>query len=76
MNQHTNELRRRVVVTGMGWVTPLGHSIEGVWKRLLAGESGIAPITGFDATTFPTTFGGEVKKYELAFDVVEPRGFR
>ena len=75
MNAQINEFRRRVVVTGMGWVTPLGHTIDGVWQRLLAGESGIARITGFDATTFPTTFGGEVKEYDLALDIAEPAAF-
>src|ERR1700689_20277 len=54
-------MTNRVVITGMGWVTPMGHSIDGVWKRLLAGESGIARTTLFDARTFPTTFSAEVK---------------
>ncbi len=57
--------RRRVVVTGMGWITPLGDTIDGVWKRLLAGDSGIAPTTIFDASTFPTTFAAEVKEFDL-----------
>ena len=51
----------RVVITGMGWVTPMGHSIDSVWKRLLEGESGIARTTLFEAGTFPTTFSAEVK---------------
>jgi len=59
-------MRHRVVITGMGWVTPLGHDIETVWRRLLAGESGIAPTTLFDARTFPTTFAAEVKEYDLS----------
>jgi 3-oxoacyl-[acyl-carrier-protein] synthase II len=58
-------MRHRVVITGMGWVTPLGHDIETVWKRLLAGESGIAPTTLFDARSFPTTFAAEVKDYDF-----------
>lgn len=58
--------RRRVVITGMGWVTPLGDDLESVWKRLLAGESGIAKTTIFDASTFPTTFSAEVKEFDLA----------
>src|ERR1051325_850924 len=58
-------MRKRVVITGIGWITPLGHDIESVWKRLLAGESGIAPTTLFDARTFPTTFGAEVKNFTI-----------
>lgn len=56
----------RIVVTGTGWITPLGHDIEGVWKRLLNAESGMAPITRFDARTFPTTFAAEVRDYDVA----------
>ena len=56
-------MKRRVVITGMGWVTPLGHDIETVWQKLLASESGIAPTTLFDARSFPTTFTAEVKNY-------------
>ena len=62
----------RVVVTGTGWITPLGHDIEGVWKRLLAAESGMAPITRFDARTFPTTFAAEVRDYDVAKYVKDP----
>ncbi|MDM8006110.1 MAG: beta-ketoacyl-[acyl-carrier-protein] synthase family protein [Phycisphaerae bacterium] len=58
--------RRRVVVTGMGWVTPLGDEIEDVWQRLLRGESGIRPTTLFDASTFPTTFSAEVRGFDLS----------
>jgi 3-oxoacyl-[acyl-carrier-protein] synthase II len=55
----------RVVVTGTGWVTPLGHDINGVWKRLLNAESGMGPITRFDARSFPTTFAAEVRDYSI-----------
>src|SRR5205085_8156295 len=55
----------RVVITGMGWVTPMGHSIQAVWKRLLNGESGIARTRLFDATTFPTGISAEVKDFSL-----------
>ncbi|HVT80110.1 MAG TPA: beta-ketoacyl-[acyl-carrier-protein] synthase family protein [Phycisphaerae bacterium] len=58
-------MRKRVVVTGIGWVTPLGHDIESVWTRLVNGDSGIAPTTLFDARTFPTTFSAEVKGYDF-----------
>lgn len=58
-------MSRRVVVTGIGWVTPLGHEIESTWKRVLDGESGVAPTTIFNAGTFPTTFSAEVKGFDL-----------
>ena len=57
---------RRVVVTGMGWVTPLGHDVDGVWQRLMKSESGMGPITRFDARTFPTTFAAQVKDYDMS----------
>jgi 3-oxoacyl-[acyl-carrier-protein] synthase II len=55
----------RVVITGMGWVTPMGHAIDDVWARLLAGDSGIARTTIFDAATFPTQISAEVKGFDL-----------
>ena len=55
---------RRVVITGIGWVTPLGHDIETAWAGLLAGESGIDRTTHFDASTFPTQFSAQVKDYD------------
>lgn len=56
--------KTRVVITGMGWITPLGHSIDAVWDRLVKGESGVDAITRFDAETFPTTFAAEVRDYD------------
>jgi 3-oxoacyl-[acyl-carrier-protein] synthase II len=58
-------MSHRVVITGMGWITPMGHSLEAVWPRLLAGESGIAKTSIFNADTFPTTISAEVKNFRL-----------
>ncbi|HRC58962.1 MAG TPA: beta-ketoacyl-ACP synthase II, partial [Kofleriaceae bacterium] len=55
---------RRVVVTGIGLVTPIGNSLESTWTNLLAGKSGAAPITLFDTSQFATKFGCEVKGFE------------
>jgi 3-oxoacyl-[acyl-carrier-protein] synthase II len=59
-------LARRVVVTGVGLVSPVGIGTEETWKNLLAGRSGAAPITHFDATRFSTTFAAEVKGFDPA----------
>jgi len=56
---------RRVVITGMGLITPLGDEVESVWRRLLNGDSGIGPTTLFDASSFPSTFSAEVKNFDL-----------
>lgn len=52
--------QRRVVITGLGWVTSLGLSVESVWNDLLHGKSGIHTVTRWDTTEFPTKFGGEI----------------
>ena len=56
--------KRRVVVTGMGLISPVGSAVETAWKAILAGESGIGPITRFDVSNFPVRFGGPVKGFE------------
>ena len=66
-------MKHRVVITGLGWITPLGHDIESVWRRLLSGQSGIDPIRHFDASTFPTTFAGQVKEYDYRPLVSNPK---
>ncbi|MGC8638598.1 MAG: beta-ketoacyl-[acyl-carrier-protein] synthase family protein [Isosphaeraceae bacterium] len=56
---------RRVVVTGMGMVTPVGRDLETTWKALIEGKSGVGPISLFDASTFPTRIAAEVKDFSL-----------
>ncbi len=56
----------------MGWVTPLGHDIDGAWSRLLRGDTGIGPVTRFDASTFATNFAAEVKGFRLEDFGVDP----
>lgn len=56
---------RRVVVTGLGAVTPLGNTVQQFWRNLIAGQSGAAPITRFDASRFKTRFACEVKGLDL-----------
>ena len=54
---------KRVVVTGLGAITPLGNTVEQFWQQILAGKSGIGPITKFDSSKFKTQFAGEVKDF-------------
>jgi len=66
-------MRRRVVVTGIGCVMPLGWDIETMWRRLLAGESGVGLITRFDASNFPTKIAAEVRGWDLSEVGEDPR---
>ena len=59
-------MRRRVVVTGIGCVTPLGTEVETIWRRLQAGDSGVGYITLFDASHFPTRIAAEVRNWDLS----------
>ncbi|MDX9741260.1 MAG: beta-ketoacyl-ACP synthase II [Gammaproteobacteria bacterium] len=58
-------MKRRVVITGLGMVSPVGLNVEESWKNILAGRSGIAPITLFDTSSFSTRFGGTVKDFDV-----------
>lgn len=58
--------RNRVVVTGMGMVSPLGHNVADSWSAILAGKSGAAPIDRFDASAFATQFSASVKNLDLS----------
>ena len=57
--------KRRVVVTGMGMLTPLGNTVADTWQNLLAGKSGMEPITHFDTSAFSTTFAAMLKGFDV-----------
>ncbi|MEO6365683.1 MAG: beta-ketoacyl synthase N-terminal-like domain-containing protein, partial [Luteimonas sp.] len=58
--------KRRIVVTGLGIVSPLGNDLASSWDGIINGRSGIGPITHFDASAFPTRIAGEVKNFDAA----------
>ena len=58
--------KRRVVVTGLGIVSPVGNTIKVAWDNILAGKSGIGPITCFDVSAFAVRFGGEVRDFDVS----------
>ncbi len=60
---------RRVVVTGLGMVTPVGLDVESTWESLCEGRGGVGPISLFDAGTFPTRIAAELKDFRLARDL-------
>ena len=57
--------KRRVVVTGMGIVSPVGNDVASAWASICEGRSGIAPVTRFDTSAFPVHFGGEIRNLDL-----------
>jgi 3-oxoacyl-[acyl-carrier-protein] synthase II len=65
-------MRKRVVITGMGAITPLGHSAQAMFNAQLEGRSGVGPTQLFNASRFPTRFAAEVKNFDLAAHVREP----
>lgn len=68
-------MRRRVVVTGMGCVTPVGRSVQSMWESLKESKSGIGRISHFDASNYPTKIAGEVKGFNLGDYIPEPERF-
>ncbi|MSU57983.1 MAG: beta-ketoacyl-[acyl-carrier-protein] synthase II [Pedosphaera sp.] len=72
----SNWTERRVVVTGLGVVTPLGHDLDSFWKNLLAGQSGIDQITAFDATAFDTQIAGQVRNFNPVPAFPSPKDVR
>lgn len=57
--------KRRVVVTGLGIVSPVGNTVAAAWENICAGNSGIGPINSFDVSDFPVRFGGEVRDFDV-----------
>ena len=67
--------KKRVVITGLGMLTPVGNDVETTWRNILAGHSGIGPIEAFDVSAYSTRFGGAIKDFDGAhyFDMKEAR---
>src|SRR5580765_6425886 len=72
----SNWTERRVVITGLGVVTPLGHELDTFWNQLLNGQCGIDQITAFDTTGFDTKIAGQVKPFNLTPAFPSPKELR
>ena len=59
-------LKRRVVITGLGAVTPLANTVAETWAGIINGKSGIGTIDSFDISLFPTTFGGVIRNFDIS----------
>jgi len=64
--------KRRIVITGLGIISPVGSTIDTAWNDVVSGVSGIGPITRFDASAFPVRFGGAVKGFNCD-DYITPK---
>jgi 3-oxoacyl-[acyl-carrier-protein] synthase II len=67
--------KRRVVVTGLGIISPVGSTVAGAWDAVLNGKSGIGPVTRFDVSAFPVRFGGQVQGFEVS-EYLSPKDAR
>jgi len=67
--------KRRVVVTGLGIVSPMGSTVESAWDAILRGQSGIGPVTRFDVSAFPVRFGGQVRGFDVS-QYISPKDAR
>src|SRR5436305_333667 len=72
----TNWTERRVVVTGIGLVTPLGNEVNPFWERLIASDCGVDRIASFDASKFDTQVAAEVKDFQPAAAFPSPKEVR
>jgi 3-oxoacyl-[acyl-carrier-protein] synthase II len=72
----SNPYQRRVVVTGLGVVTPIGHNVADFWSNLLAGQTGVDKITAFDAAPFVTQVAAEVRGFDPAPAFPSPKEIR
>jgi 3-oxoacyl-[acyl-carrier-protein] synthase II len=67
--------KRRVVVTGLGIVSPMGSTVESAWDAILRGQSGIGAVTRFDVSAFPVRFGGQVRGFDVS-QYISPKDAR
>ena len=72
-HQAGHVMSARVAITGLGAVTPVGNDADATWEALIAGRSGVGPITTFDASTFPVRIGGMVSDFDAAPYLPDPR---
>ena len=72
----SNWTERRVVITGMGAVTPIGNTVDAFWQNLIAGQCGIGPITHFDVSAYDTKIAGEVKNFDASAAFPSPKEIR
>src|SRR5262245_46525690 len=75
MSFYENGHRRRVVITGMGTINPLGNNLETTWAAMMNGECGVEAITNFDTTNFPCTVAAQVKDFN-PLDYMDKRDAR
>src|SRR3954466_10257915 len=66
-------MKRRVAITGLGMVTPVGNDVRSTWESLKAGRSGAAKIKGWDASGFPVQIGAEVKDFQADVQCSDPK---